>query len=130
MSVHMGVSRRFISIGLGLSFLAVLAASGPHRTHHLGQEIQALLKGSVDERHEYEHHEGDPHENHPEDPRQEQGACALAAAGGWTQGCEADGLVFIHVANEADPRSFQDVLLIRDSLFSSLSPRAPPAILL
>lgn len=122
----MGVSQKFISLGLVSLFLLVLAASGPHRVHHLEQEFQILLGHSAYEHHAHENHEGHHHGDHPEDAGQEHSACVLATAGQCTHDKKADDPVLIHAANEANPVVLQETFLVRHFLFFNLSPRAPP----
>ena len=122
----MGVSQKFISLGLASLFLLVLAASGNHRVHHLEQEVQTLLGHSANAHHAHVNHEGHHHGDHPDDAGQEHSTCVLATAGQWAQDNKADDLVLIHAANEANPLSLQEIFLARDSLFFNLSPRAPP----
>ena len=117
----MGVSQKFISLGLASLFLLVLAASGPHRAHHLEEEFQVLLGHSA-----HENHEGHHHGDHPEDAGQEPSACVLATAGQWTHDNKADDPVLIHAANEANPVVLQKIFLVRHFLCFNLSPRAPP----
>ena len=81
LSVHMGVSQKFISLGLASFFLLVLAASGNHRVHHLEQEVQTLLGHSANAHHAHENHEGHHHGDHPDDTGQEHSTCVLATAG-------------------------------------------------
>lgn len=126
-----GVHSRAFRALLAGAFLALLAASAPHRVHHLGERLAKLLPAGAHAHgnplHDYE---GGRDRRRADPPlgASHEAPCVLEAAGNRLTACAAQTPTLAIRLLPAAPPSSPVFFVARHAVPRDLSPRAPPAV--